>query len=130
MSIIHHSMLVIFIISFIINGANACKVACGPNTRTNFFTENWGSKPLDYFWVNVPYSNLCEMINSTALRKEFPALFADGRQVEHIIEKSNDYPELGKCADGNRSIRGNLAAANASWNRQVGNLCCKYTDEE
>jgi hypothetical protein len=104
--------------------ASACVTTCGKE-HTAFFLANWHNNP-DLFFVHLPYDDRCQEISNANLRKEFPSEVA-GRDIEHIIETANDLPEYAQCK---RNIRGNLVAADSTWNKQVGNLCCAYTDAE
>lgn len=105
---------------------SACKSGFCNADHSTYFKENWrGNNPGDFF-ITLPYSDECEHIENDVLRKEFPKSVID-KDIDHIIELQNDWPEYEHC---DKKIRGNMVAAVISWNRGVGNLCCKYTDAE
>ena|SRR5882762_9936042 len=127
MLVVTNLIALIILLATLIASADACKATCAQpsRTRTNIFIDHWRKNPRD-FWINVPYSDPCEAITNEALRKEFPILFTEW-SIGHIIEKSNDYPEFAYCP---RNIRANLVAVNTTWNNQISDLCCDYTNVE
>jgi hypothetical protein len=102
---------------FLILIVDACKINCGAQQHSAFFSANWRNNPGD-FYRELPEGDLCEVMPTRALYSW---------RIDHIIEITNDYPSISHCR---RDIRGNLAEANSTWSREVGNLCCEFTDRE
>lgn len=114
-----HTLLLLFSLTL------ACKQSNCTSQQTAWFKNNWRGNPAEV-WVNLSFSDPCEIITNRKLRSEFPSE-VHGREIDHMVETANDYPEYAHCS---RNIRGNLVAVNPTWNKQVGNLCCPQTDAE
>lgn len=130
-----------FFLTFLFIGIYAYEKDC--DQRTQVFKDHGPSNTNGYFFINKTYGGFesCTVIkNNTEYRNlinnKFPCIYAhcnprastpwgcisrtnkECYNVEHIIPKEHNIPELEGC---NVNIRGNLIMAYALWNTQLSN---------